>query len=670
MSRRETDAFVRLSQTRTIVYMDHLTATAMHEALALDGTVNESKAMPGGDVVRQPPQGKLPVLALSALGIVFGDIGTSPLYTFKTILGTAEKSPDAAAVLGALSLVLWTLFIITTVKYVLFAMRVDNDGEGGILALMALLGVKKQNRPTIVAVGLFGAALIYGDGAITPAISVLSALEGLNMATPALQPYVVPAAVVILLVLFAIQSRGTAAIGQLFGPMMLIWFVIIAVLGLLGVAMHPSVFAALNPLYGLSYLFSNGATGFLVLGAVFLCVTGAEALYADMGHFGSGPIKLAWFAVVFPSLILNYAGQAALVLGGAPTDGNIFFRLCPEILLLPLILLATIATIIASQSIITGAFSMTRQAIQLGWLPRLRIKQTSSEGYGQIYVGVVNWLLMIVTVGLTVGFGKSDNLASAYGIAVSLTMLMTSALLFIAMREIWGWSLSAAGSVAAFFFMIDSAFFLANLTKIAEGGYVPLILAGCVYFVMVVWHVGAEAVAKRLRETVMPIGSFMAKIEEAQVPRVPGTAVFSTRTQRDAPPVLVWHLKHNRPLHDRLFILRVEILSVPWVAPRNRMTTEEVAPNFWRAEARFGFMERPHIPELLTISRSLGCAIDLDDVTYYVGRETVVRREDGLGLPAWQERLFAVMERNAVHVSDFFSLPNDQVVEIGRQVAI
>ncbi len=640
------------------------------EARELDGTVNQGSTAIAGGVTRRSPQGSLPLLALSALGIVFGDIGTSPLYTFKTILGTAEKSSDAAVVLGALSLVLWTLFIITTVKYVLFAMRVDNDGEGGILALMALLGVKRQHRPTIVAFGLFGAALIYGDGAITPAISVLSALEGLNMATPALQPYVVPAAVAILFALFAIQSRGTAAIGQLFGPVMLIWFVTIAVLGLFGIAKHPSVFAALNPAYGLSYLFSHGATGFLVLGAVFLCVTGAEALYADMGHFGRGPIKLAWFSVVFPSLILNYAGQAALVLGGAPTDGNIFFRLCPDVLMLPLILLATVATIIASQSIITGAFSMTRQAIQLGWLPRLPIKQTSSEGYGQIYVGAVNWLLMIVTLGLTIGFGKSDNLASAYGIAVSLTMLMTSALLFIAMREIWGWSLLAAGSVAAFFLTVDGAFFLANLSKIAEGGYVPLVLAVFVYGVMWIWHRGAAAVSVRLREALIPVPDFIAKIAAKNVPRVPGTAVFLTRTERDTPPVMIWHVKHNRALHEHLFVLRVEILSVPWIASGNRLSIEEVVPNFWRAEARFGFMERPHIPELLTSSKSLGCTADLADVTYYVGHETVVRREDGKGLPGWQERFFAVMERNAEHVSDFFSLPSDQVVEIGRQVAI
>lgn len=601
---------------------------------------------------------------------MFGDIGTSPLYTFKTILGVGQQTADAASVLGALSLVLWTLVIITTVKYVLFAMRVDNDGEGGILALMALLGVKKQHRPSIVAVGLFGAALIYGDGAITPAISVLSALEGLNMATPAFQPYVVPAAVVILLALFAIQSRGTETIGRLFGPVMLLWFATIAVMGIGGILKHPAVFAALNPLYGLSYLVSNGATGFLVLGAVFLCVTGAEALYADMGHFGSRPIKLSWFAIVFPSLILNYAGQAALVLQGAPTDGNIFYRLCPDPLLLPLIGLATVATIIASQSIITGAFSMTRQAIQLGWMPRLFIKQTSSEGYGQIYVGTVNWLLMVVTLGLTVGFGKSDNLASAYGIAVSLTMLMTSALLYIAMREIWRWSVFAAGAVAAVFLIVDSAFFLANLSKIAEGGYVPLLLAICVYGVMWIWHRGWAAVSARMHETLMPVPDFLAKIAAKGIPRVPGTAVFLTRAERDTPPVMGWHVKHNRALHEHLLVLRVDVLSVPWVSAESRLQLAEVATNFWHAEARFGFMERPHIPELLAQTKALGCTADLDDVTYYVGHETVTSREDGLGLPVWQERLFAAMERNSVHVSDFFSLPQDNVVEIGRQIAI
>jgi KUP system potassium uptake protein len=612
----------------------------------------------------------LTAAGVSALGVVFGDIGTSPLYTLKTVLQLTGENPDPQTTLGALSLIIWTLIVVTTIKYVLVAMRVDNDGEGGILALMALLGVKRERRPIIVAVGLFGAALIYGDGAITPAISVLSALEGLTIATPVVQPYVVPTAVAVLIALFAFQPQGTSRIGRTFGPIMTVWFLCIAVLGVWGITRHPAVLLSIDPRYALSYLFFSGAHGFLVLGGVFLCVTGAEALYADMGHFGARPIRFAWSALVFPSLVLNYAGQAALVLQGEPSSGNIFFRLCPSMLLVPLVVLATIATIIASQSIITGAFSMTRQAIQLGWLPRLQITQTSAEGYGQIYVGVVNWLLMIVTVGLTIGFGKSDNLAAAYGIAVSATMLMTSVLLFIAMREIWRWSAAAAAGLAGFFLVVDAAFFSANLAKVAEGGYVPLLLAGCVYFIMVVWHVGAAAVAHRLRETIVPIENFMTKIREKQIPRVPGTAVFLTRTQRDAPPVLVWHLKHNRALHERLFILTVETESVPRLRDATRLTTNEIAPNLWRARARYGFMERPDIPALLREAQAHGCELGLDDVTYYVGHETIVHREDRRGLPHWLERFFAFMQRNSVHVSDFFRLPPDAVVEIGRQISI
>jgi KUP system potassium uptake protein len=621
-------------------------------------------------VTRRANAASLSTLGLSALGVVFGDIGTSPLYTLKTVLGLAGGTPDVTTTLGVLSLVIWTLIVITTIKYVFVAMRVDNDGEGGILALMSLLGVKRQHRPTIIAVGLFGAALIYGDGAITPAISVLSALEGLEIVLPAFAPYVLPLAALILVALFAVQPQGTARIGRAFGPIMALWFAVIALLGIWGISRHPSVLIAIDPRYGLSYLTSGGAMGFLVLGGVFLCVTGAEALYADMGHFGARPIKLAWSTVVFPSLVLNYAGQAALVLEGSPTSDNIFYRLCPSFLLLPLVVLATIATIIASQSIITGAFSMTRQAILLGWLPRVHITQTSAKGYGQIYVGTVNWLLMLVTLGLTVGFGKSDNLASAYGIAVSATMLMTSALLFIAMREIWGWSIIAAGAVAGTFFVVDAAFFGANIMKVAQGGYVPLMLAALVYGVMWIWHVGATAVSARLQAKVTPVGAFMSRIEEEGIPRVPGTAVFLTRTQRDVPLVMEWHVKHNRALHEKLFVLTVTTESVPWTKDAERLSFEEIAPRFWRAAARYGFMERPDIPALLQRAHGLGCAIDLSDITYYVGHETVVPDEADKTLPRVVEALFAFMQRNSAHLTEYLRLPMDAVVEIGRQVSI
>jgi KUP system potassium uptake protein len=612
----------------------------------------------------------LSVLSLSALGVVFGDIGTSPLYTLKTVLNLTGGNPDPTAILGALSLVIWTLIIVTSIKYVSFAMRIDNDGEGGILALMSLLGVKRQHRPAIVALGLFGAALIYGDGAITPAISVLSALEGLDIVTSTFRPYILPAAVVILVALFAIQPLGTTKIGKAFGPIMALWFLVMAMLGLWGIVQHPAVLFAIDPRAGLAYLRTGGMTGFLVLGGVFLCVTGAEALYADMGHFGARPIRVAWSALVFPSLVLNYAGQAALVLEGAPTANNIFYRLCPPGMLVPLVLLATIATIIASQSIITGAFSMTRQAIQLGWMPRLHIVQTSEQGYGQIYVGAVNWLLMLVTLGLTIGFGKSDNLAAAYGIAVSATMLMTTALLFIAMREIWRWTLSAAAAVAGAFFIVDAAFLAANLAKIADGGYVPLLLAAAVYGVMWVWHVGVQAVSIRLQESVVPIATFMASIAEGKIPRVPGTAVFLTRTEHDVPPLMVWHLKHNRALHERLFVLTVLIEAVPWIDDDARLNVEEIAPHFWRAAAHYGFMERPDIPALLETAHAGGCGVDLSDVSYYIGHETIVPSEDKNKLPRWVEALFAVMQRNSAHVSDYFKLPRDAVVEIGREVAI
>jgi KUP system potassium uptake protein len=612
---------------------------------------------------------KLDVMVLGAVGIVFGDIGTSPLYTLKTVLVLSGGKLDQTVVLGILSLLIWTLILVTSVKYVTVAMRIDNDGEGGILALMSLLGVKQRRRPVIVAVGLFGAALIYGDGAITPAISVLSALEGLNIAWPSFSSYVLPICVLILLLLFAVQSQGTAWIGKLFGPVMTVWFVAIGLLGLHGVLAHPSVLWAINPVHALRYLASSPGA-FLVLGGVFLCVTGAEALYADMGHFGAKPIRIAWSGLVFPALVLSYAGQAALVLTGTNIADNIFFRLCPQALLIPMVLLSTIATIIASQSIITGAFSMTRQAIQLGWMPRMKIAQTSEQGYGQIYVAPVNWILMAVTISLAVWFGKSDNLAAAYGIAVSATMLMTSVLLYIAMRDVWHWPLAGAGAVALAFCTIDSAFFIANLQKIAEGGYVPLLLAGAVYGIMLIWHLGSEAVVARVQSSIMPIGEFVEQIKEHGVARVRGSAVFLTRTGRDAPPVMVWHVKHNRSLHEKILILTVVTESVPWTKSLDRLSIQEISPGFWRLTARFGFMERPNIPLLISQSKALGCDVDLSDVTYYVGHETIVPQKGHKGLPRFIEGIYAAMQRNCAQVTEYLRLPPDQVVEIGREIAI
>ena len=596
-------------------------------------------------------------LSLSALGIVFGDIGTSPLYTLKTVLNLTGANPDAATTLGALSLILWTLFVVTTIKYVNFAMRIDNDGEGGIIALLALLGVKKQHRPAIVAAGLFGAALIYGDGTITPAISVLSALEGMEQIAPSLQPYVLPASVAVLFALFVVQPLGTAKIGRAFGPIMFVWLACISVLGGYGITRHPGVVAAINPLYGIKFLANGGMKGFLVLGGVFLSVTGAEALYADMGHFGKVSIRRAWNFVVFPSLILNYAGQA-------------FYQLCPSLLLTPLVVLATFATIIASQSIITGAFSMTRQAIALGWMPRLRVTQTSEEGFGQIYVGAVNWLLMIATLALTIIFRKSDNLAAAYGIAVSLTMLLTSGLLFIAMREIWGWSPLKAGAVALVFFIVDFGFFTANVTKVLDGGYVPLLLAVAVYGVIWIWHRGTSAVRARIVADEVPLKKFVETIGSPDIARVSDSAVFLTRADSESPPVLVWHVRKNRYLHEYVLILKLVVTSSPRTKSSKRLQIECVADKLWRIEAHYGFMERPNVLGVLDDCRTKGVEINRDDVTFYVGHETIIPREGRRGIPRWQEAIFAAMARNSVRITDVLKLPHNQVVEIGREVAI
>lgn len=616
------------------------------------------------------PLSRLTLLAGGALGVVFGDIGTSPLYTFRTVLSLSEHDPTPGVILGLLSLITWTLILVTSIKYAAFAMRIDNHGEGGIMALMSLLVEKGKGGRWVIFAALIGAALIYGDGAITPAISVLSALEGLEMVIPESQPYILPLTVAVLLALFLIQPFGTARIGKIFGPVMALWFLAIAALGVRGIVQHPSVLMALNPAYGIAFLFSNGYTSFLVLGGVFLCVTGAEALYADMGHFGKKPIWLAWYGIVFPSLLLNYAGQSALILAGADSRQNLFYTLCPPVLQVPLIVLAALATIIASQAIITGAFSMTRQAIQLGWLPRLRIKQTAAESYGQIYIGLINWLLMGVTIGLVVFFKSSDKLAAAYGIAVSLTMLMTTGLLFVAMREVWRWSLASSAVIALCFLVIDATFLFANLIKVLEGGYIPLLMAAAICTVMLIWHRGVKAVSASVGEKGVSVDAFFAQLQQKTVPRVAGSAVFLTRTQNNIPPVMRWHVARNRALQQDVLSLTIDILNVPYVGEEQRIRVEQRAPGYWHGVAQYGFMEHPDIPRLLQGVSEINALFATDDATWYVGHETIVAGEGEAGMAAWQRHIFAFMKRNCTHVINHYHLPSDRVVEISRRVAV
>ncbi|RTN32612.1 potassium transporter Kup [Enterobacter asburiae] len=616
------------------------------------------------------PLSRLTLLAGGALGVVFGDIGTSPLYTFRTVLSLSEHDPTPGVILGLLSLITWTLILVTSIKYAAFAMRIDNHGEGGIMALMSLLVEKGKGGRWVIFSALIGAALIYGDGAITPAISVLSALEGLEMVIPESQPYILPLTVAVLLALFLLQPFGTARIGKIFGPVMAVWFLAIAALGVRGIVQHPSVLLALNPAYGIAFLFSNGYTSFLVLGGVFLCVTGAEALYADMGHFGKKPIWLAWYGIVFPSLLLNYAGQSALILAGADSKQNLFYTLCPPVLQVPLIVLAALATIIASQAIITGAFSMTRQAIQLGWLPRLRIKQTAAESYGQIYIGIINWLLMVVTIGLVVFFKSSDKLAAAYGIAASLTMLMTTGLLFVAMREVWRWSLASSAVIALYFLVIDATFLFANLIKVLEGGYIPLLMAAAICTVMLIWHRGVKAVSASVGEKGVSVDAFFAQLQQKTVPRVAGSAVFLTRTQNNIPPVMRWHVARNRALQQDVLSLTIDILNVPYVGEEQRIRVEQRAPGYWHGVAQYGFMEHPDIPRLLQGVSEINALFATDDATWYVGHETIVAGEGEAGMAAWQRHIFAFMKRNCTHVINHYHLPSDRVVEISRRVAV
>ena len=608
--------------------------------------------------------------ALAALGIVFGDLGTSPLYTYQTIAAAVGGHPGAADALGLLSLVVWALIVTVSIKYCVFVLRADNHGEGGILALMALVTNKaKAGQGALLAMGLFGAALIYGDGIITPAISVLSALEGINVATDALKPYVLPAALCVLFVLFAAQRAGTARIGRVFGPVMLLWFITIAVLGLLGVLHQPRVITAIDPRAAISFLAAHGWHSFVVLGGVFLAITGGEALYADIGHVGRNPIRTSWYGIVLPALLLSYAGQTARLIEDPNLSGNPLFRLAPGWAVIPLVVLATFATIIASQAIITGAFSLTRQAIQLGWFPGLRIRQTSDAEYGQIYVPVVNWLMMLATLALTAAFGSSDRLAGAYGTAVSTTMLPT-ALLYNAMRDVWGWSRAPALAASGVFLAIDLAFFAANLLKIADGGWVPLLIGALIFVVMLTWHRGMAAIRARLALEQETPAQFIARLARDHIARVPGTAVFLSRAGSSISPVLVCHIAQIKALQEKLVSLTVVFEATPRVADQHRAEVVRESENFWHVTVRFGFVEVPSLAAALEAARAQGCDIDPREVVYFAAHDEVVRSHTDPHLPGWQLLLFGFLFRNALRGPDRFDLPADRFVEIGRQVEL
>ena len=617
-----------------------------------------------------PARGPQAFAAVTAMGIVFGDLGTSPLYTMPTILGVVGPHAGVASALGVLSLLFWTLLITISVKYCLFVMRADNDGEGGILALMSLVRMNDWRRGTYIgaSMGLLGAALIYGDGVITPAISVLSALEGVNVATTALKPFILPLALAILIGLFAAQRFGTATIGKAFGPVMLVWFVVIGALGLVGVVHHPAVLRAIDPIYAVHLLLGGKVAVLALLGGIFLCATGGEALYADMGHVGRLPIRLAWYAVVLPSLLLNYAGQTGVLLDGGST-ANPFFRLVPGWGLYPLVVLATLATIIASQAIITGSFSMTRQAMQLGWLPGFDIRQTSDKVYGQIYVPVVNVMMMAGTIAVTLAFRTSDALAGAYGTAVSTTMVLTTLLLIRAMARVWKWSWGAIIAVAGVFLVVDMTFFAANLMKIAQGGWVPLSIGAAIYLVMVTWRTGAMAVRARLKALAEPTDAFVAQLNDHRIPRVPGTAVFLTRTEGQIPAFIAGYVRNMGSLHEHIIALTIKFDDTPRVGEDHRATLEPVCEGFWRASVHYGFIEVPDLTAALKDLKGLPDAIDLDRAVFFGSRDMVTAAPHST-LNRLRIDLFAFLYRNAVRASDRFKLPADRTIEVARQIAL
>jgi len=630
---------------------------------------------------------RLGALALGALGVVYGDIGTSPLYALKeAFTGSHGLSPTPANVYGVLSLVFWSLNFVISFKYIGFVMRADNRGEGGILALLALVrsrGVGGRGQAVLVALGLFGAALLYGDGVITPAISVLGAIEGLEVAAPALAHVVVPLSVLILVALFSFQRHGTDRIGRAFGPIMLVWFVCLAMLGVRGITMHPEVLRAVNPWYALDFFVEDGLRGFLILGAVVLVVTGGEALYADMGHFGRRPIQLAWFGVALPALLLNYFGQAALLIQ-TPGVENPFFALVPEWFLYPMIIIAAMAAVVASQALISGAFSLTRQAVQLGYSPRVTIVHTSRTEVGQIYVPEVNQALAVACVLLVIGFESSSNLAAAYGIAVTGTMIITTILFYRVARDRWQWSLPVAGTLCGLFLLVDLAFFGANIVKFVDGGWFPIVVAAGVYTLMSTWKRGRDRVTALARESSLPIDLLLSDFAAHPPVRVPGTAIFLTSVTGIAPPVLLHHLKHNQSLHQRVILLSMVTEEVPQVDAAARLKCAYLGEGFWQVIGHYGFMQTPDVPALLTQmdeveSPEVPARVFLTQSSFYLGRDTLIatrspraRRHAGAPRPMsyWRRILFIVMTRNAQTATTFFGLPPNRVVELGAQIQI
>jgi KUP system potassium uptake protein len=617
-------------------------------------------------------------LALGALGIVYGDIGTSPLYSLRECFhGEHGVAPTHDNVLGVLSLVFWVLIVTISIKYLVFVMRADNRGEGGILALLALVPpqLRRKGHWLLVALGIFGASLLYGDGMITPAISVLSAVEGLSVATPFFNPYVVPITLVILFILFLIQRRGTAGIGALFGPVMILWFLVLAVLGILWVVRVPSVLGAVNPWHAVRFFLENRAHGFLVLGSVFLVVTGGEALYADMGHFGRAPIRAAWFCLVLPCLLINYFGQGALLVTHPDAAKNPFFelsgRLAPSWVLYPLVVLSALATIIASQAVISGAFSLTRQAVQLGYIPRMEIVHTSNREIGQIYIPSINWLLMLATFGLVLGFQRSTHLAAAYGVAVTATMVITTILAYVVARHVWGWRRSLVAPVALFFLLVDGAFFGANIIKVEQGGWFPLLVGILVYTLMATWKRGRKILSERLAAESLPLEQFVQSIQSSSSApfRVPGTAIFLARDPNGTPPSLLHNLKHNKVLHSRVILMTLTTEEVPAVPPEERLEIRDLGHEFYRVIAHYGFMQTPEVPDVIELLKEKGMELNPMATTFFLSRETLIpSRKPGMAL--WREKLFTIMIRNAQRPTDYFRIPANRVVELGLQVRI